>query len=164
LVADGVLEKCSASQGMQYVVQAQRMFPGFESAWCETYGGGAMFVQMVQQNPGVRINPIEPKDLPKGSKGDRQYTFLEPLLSSGNFYISDVESPAMKVLRNYLDIYPNIPDDHAPEWDIADALVALLYGFFDVRARAINTAGNSLSAFQSQRLAAPKIAWNDWNG
>ncbi len=171
VVSGGLLEKCSASQGMGYVVQTQRAYPNFGRTWCETYGGGELFIQMVQQNPGMRINPIERKDLPDEKKGDRQYTFLEPLLSSGYFYISDEDIPVLNVLRNYLNRYPNIPDPLAPEWDVADALVALLYGYFDVRARAVNSANDPLAQrvlMQSQRLGSPlkppKIAWNEWRG
>ena len=168
VVAGGVLEKCSASDGMGYLVQAQRMHPNFVRAWCETYGGGALFVQMVQQNPGARINPIESKNLPDGKKGDRQYTFLQPLLASGFFYISDEDIPVLNTLRRYLDRYPNIADPLAPEWDVADALVALLYGYFDIRARAVNAAVDEAAqravTRQGYSLRPPRIAWNDWRG
>jgi hypothetical protein len=170
VVSGGILEKCSASQGMQYVVQTQRMNHNFGKTWCEVYGGGELFIQMVQQNPGVRINPIERKDLPDEKKGDRQYAFLEPLLSSGFFYVSDEDIHVLNVLRNYLARYPNIADPLAPEWDVADALVALLYGYFDVRARAVNSAADE----QTLKLASgygrytnlkpPRIAWNEWRG
>ncbi|RPI95507.1 MAG: hypothetical protein EHM40_02835 [Chloroflexi bacterium] len=170
-VSGGILEKCSASAGMGYVVQTQRTYPNFNRAWCETYGGGALFVQMVQQNPGVRINPIESKQLPNEKKGDRQYTFLQPLLASGFFFISDEDIPILNVLRNYLNRYPNISSPLAPEWDVADALVALLYGYFDVRARAVNSANDQMTEqlFQRTRLGAnsfrpPRIHWNEWRG
>jgi hypothetical protein len=170
VVSGGILEKCSASQGMAYVVQTQRTYPNFGKTWCEVYGGGELFIQMVQQNPGVRINPIERSELPDERKGDRQYTFLEPLLASGFFYISDEDIPVLNVLRNYLARYPNISDPLAPEWDVADALVALLYGYFDVRARAVNSAVDETTLKLAagygryQNLKPPKIAWNEWRG
>lgn len=172
VVSGGILEKCSASQGMTYVVQTQRTYPNYGKTWCEVYGGGELFIQMVQQNPGLRINPIERKDLPDEKKGDRQYTFLQPLLSSGYFYISDEDTPVLNTLRNYLNRYPNISDPLAPEWDVADALVALLFGYFDVRARAVNSANDSRvlqrTEFAHMRgannLRPPKINWNEWRG
>lgn len=170
VVSGGVLEKCSASAGMDYVVQAQRTYPNFGRSWCETYGGGALFIQMVQQNPGMRINPIEQKQLPNEKKGDRQYTFLQPLLASGFFYVSDEDTPVLNVLRNYLNSYPNITNPLAPEWDVADALVALLFGYFDVRARATNSANDQrvMQAVSMQRTSnsfrPPRIDWNAWRG
>jgi hypothetical protein len=170
VIAGGILEKCSASDGVGYIVQTQRMYPNFTRAWCETYGGGQLFVQMVQQNPGIRINPIEAKELPNEKKGDRQYTFLQQLLASGFFLISDEDIPVLNCLRNYLLKYPNIPNKHAPEWDIADALVALLYGFPDIRARAVSVANEKVGAYvlqnnyRSSSLKAPRIEWNAWRG
>lgn len=170
VVSGGVLEKCSASEGMAYVVQTQRMYPNFGKTWCETYGGGELFIQMVQQNPGVRIYPIERKELPDEKKGDRQYTFLQPLLASGYFYISDEDTPVLNILRNYLARYPNIADPLAPEWDVADALVALLFGYFDVRAKAVNSAQDEttqrlvMGYGRAASLRPPKIDWNAWRG
>ena len=171
VVSGGILEKCSASQGMKLVVQTQMAYPNFGKTWCETYGGGELFIQMVQQNPGLRIMPIERKDLPDEKKGDRQYTFLEQLLASGYFYISDEDTPVLNVLRNYLARYPNITNPMAPEWDVADALVALLFGYFDIRAKAVNPASQqqmervmSRQTRLASSLLPPRIAWNEWKG
>lgn len=161
VVSGGVLKKCSASEGMDYIIQAQNGFKNYQRTWIETYGGGVLFLQMVSQNRGIRVNPIEPKELPNKSKGDRQYTFLQPLLASGYIYISDEDTYALNVLKNYLNRYPNIADEHAPEWDIADALVALLYGLPDIRNRAVNIVDHR-KTFGS--LRAPRIEWNAWRG
>lgn len=159
IISGGVLKKCSASEGMDYIIQAQNGYKNYQRTWIETYGGGALFIQMVQQNQGLRINPIEQKDLPNKSKGDRQYTFLQPLLASGYVYISDDDTPYLNSLRNYLMRYPNITDEHAPEWDAADALVAALFGIPDVRSRVVNTVGSTWRTMQR-----PRIDWNAWRG
>lgn len=165
IVSGGVLKKCSASDGMDYIIQAQNGFKNWQRTWIETYGGGVLFMQMVQQNRGMRVNPIEPKELPSGSKGDRQYTFLQPLLSSGYVYISDEDTPALNALRSYLMRYPNISDPHAPEWDAADALVALLFGFPSVRGRAVNIVSEKAWAGMVQRNSTRvRIPWNEWRG
>lgn len=163
VVSGGVLRKCSASEGMDYIIQAQNGFRNWQRCWIETYGGGVLFMQMVQQNRGMRVNPIETKELPNKSKGDRQYTFLQPLLASGYVYISDEDTPALNTLRNYLMRYPNIADEHAPEWDVADALVALLFGFSDIRNRTVNEV-SPVHRMSGNRNSRVTIDWNQWRG
>lgn len=171
VVADGVLEKTSASQGMDYVVRAQNMFTNYMRTWCEVPGGNILFIQMVQHNPGIRISPIESKELGSDKKGDRQYSFLQPLLASGYVYISDAQTPFLNCLRNYLMKYPNITDEHAPEWDVADALVAMLFGCPDVRLKAVQVASEAAMQKQIARAhgkeesfgrSRKRIAWNNW--
>ena len=178
VIADGVLEKCSASQGMDYIIRAQNMFVNFLRTWCEIPGGNILFIQMVQQNPGIRIAPIESKDYyGSTSKADRQYNFLEPLLKSGYVYVSDADTPFLNCLRNYLLRYPNITDEHAPEWDVADATSAMLFGCPDVRMKAVQVANEDalqkrINATNNKAVNDPllrhlgsgrrRIAWNDW--
>lgn len=163
VVSGGVLKKCSASEGMDYIIQAQNGFKNWQRCWVETYGGGVLFLQMLQQNRGLRVNPIEPKELPNKSKGDRQYTFLQPLLASGYVYISDEDTPALNALRNYIYRYPNIMDEHAPEWDVADALVALLFGYPSIRNRPVNIVSEKAWT-RSQTSGRLHIDWNAWSG
>lgn len=173
VIADGVLEKCSASQGMDYIIRAQNMFINYQRTWCEIPGGNIVFIQMVQQNPGIRIAPIESKELGSDKKGDRQYSFLQPLFASGYVYVSDADTPFLNALRNYLLRYPNITDKHAPEWDVADAVVAVLYGCPDVRMRAVSAASDEamkrqLSAQSRMRnefiRGRKRFDWNGWKG
>ena len=169
VVGGGVLEKCSASDGMGYIIQAQNMFKNWMRCWSEMQAGNQVFIQMVMQNPGIRINPIEPKELGNSSKGDRQYSFLEPLLKSGYVYISDADTPYLNTLRNYLAKYPNIAAKDAPEWDVADSLVAALYGVPDIRLKAVTTVNetafaNQVVKWQARNVSRPKINWNSWSG
>jgi hypothetical protein len=157
VISGGILKKCSASEGMDYIVQSQNGYKNYQRTWCETYGGNTVFIQMVQQNPGIRINPIESRELGNNKKGDRQYSFLQPLLASGYIYISSEDTPYLNCLRSYLTRYPNISDPHAPEWDVADSLVAILYGMPDVRGRAVNVVD---PAKWNQRSIKMKINWN----
>jgi hypothetical protein len=172
VIGDGVLEKCSASQGMDYIIRAQNMYRNYLRTWCETPGGNILFIQMVNMNPGARIVPIEPKEFGNNSKGDRQYNFLEPILKSGYVYVSDASTPFLNTFRNYLEKYPNIADKHAPEWDVADSVVAALYGVPDIRLKAVSTATEkayqqqavrTLLRPQGSNLHRPKINWNAWS-
>lgn len=172
VIAGGVLEKCSALEGDGYIVQAQNTYPNYHATWCTKYGGDEVFIQMVRKNPGVRIYPIEKKYLPQGNKKFRQYEFLQRLLASGYVYIvDDDENKYLKCIISYLEKYPNILDDEAPEWDAADALVACLYGFPDIRYKAVNTASEEALhrsmqqyAYNYNPLRPPRIAWNEWRG
>lgn len=160
VISGGILKKCSASEGMDYIIQAQNGYKNYQRTWCETYGGNTVFIQMVQQNAGIRINPIKSTDLGSDKKGDRQYSFLQPLLASGYVYISDDDTPYLNTLRSYLTRYPNISNPHAPEWDVADSLVAILYGFPDVRGRAVNIVNPSVWQQGLTRSNRVKIDWN----
>jgi hypothetical protein len=57
--------------------------------------------------------------------------------------------------------YPNILDEHAPEWDAADALVALLFGYPDIRGRAVNVVSEKSFRPYSNKL---RVDWNGWRG
>ena len=171
VIADGVLEKCSASQGMDYILRAQNMFKNYLRTWCETPGGNIVFIQMVAMNPGARIVPIESKEFGRSSKGDRQYNFLEPILKSGYVYVSDADTKFLNTFRNYLAKYPHIADEHAPEWDVADSVVAALFGVPDIRLKAVSSANEqsykNLVKKQVSRdygVRRRKIAWNEWSG
>jgi hypothetical protein len=172
VIAGGVLEKCSASEGMDYIIRAQNMFKNYMRTWCETPGGNIVFIQMVMMNPGARIVPIEPKEFGSSAKGDRQYNFLEPILKSGYVYVSDADTPFLNTFRNYLAKYPSIADPHAPEWDVADSVVAALYGVPDIRMKAAVVANDGAYQKQlsktihnhSRGLKPPRIDWNGWSG
>jgi hypothetical protein len=166
VIAGGVLEKCSASQGMDYIIRAQNMFKNWLRTWCETPGGNIVFIQMVNTNPGVRINPIDSKEFGNSSKGDRQYNFLQPILSSGYVYVSDADTPFLNTFRNYLSKYPNIADVHAPEWDVADSVVAALFGVPDIRLKAQSTANEQAyqKELRKQLTRKVRIDWNAWRG
>lgn len=173
VIADGVLEKCSASQGMDYILRAQNMYKNWTRTWCETAGGNILFIQMVNMNPGARIVPIEPKEFGNSSKGDRQYNFLEPILKSGYVYVSDASTPFLNTFRNYLEKYPNIADKHAPEWDVADSVVAALFGVPDIRLKAVTIANEKAFDQVAMRALArpqagtnlhrPRINWDNWS-
>jgi hypothetical protein len=167
VIAGGVLEKCSASAGMDYIIRAQNMFKNWLRTWCETPGGNMVFIQMVMTNPGIRINPIDSKEFGNNSKGDRQYSFLQPILASGYVYVSDADTPFLNTFRNYLAKYPNIIDSTSPEWDVADSVVAALYGVPDIRLKAVNTVNEQAfakQAFKQMFRNRPKVDWNSWRG
>ena len=131
LIADGIVEKCSADDGERYVVNTQKMYPGFERASIEIDGGGILFAAMVSRNQGVHISPHRTSELPKGNKADRQYKFLEPLFRNGIVVVSDADTTFLNRLRIYLDNFPNF-GRNAPEWDVADSVLLAVFDMPEV--------------------------------
>jgi hypothetical protein len=154
IISGGELEKCSASRGMDYVVAAQNKFSNYGSTWCEDAGGNEVFVQMVQQNKGTRIVSFPLRSVAKGKKEERQYSFLEPLFRHGHVLVSDAKTPFLDCLRSYLQRYPHI-SEHAPEWDVADSVVAALYGMPKVRYAAATIAPSKKPVIRK------KVDWNN---
>jgi hypothetical protein len=127
ILGGGVLEKCSASQGMAHIAKAQMTFNNWLNTWCEADAGNAVFIQLSIAFPGVRVIPFPLRAVAKGKKADRQYSFLEKPLRDGLLMVSDQDTPFLNTFRSYLLRFPNFADN-APEWDVADAVVAALYG------------------------------------
>jgi hypothetical protein len=127
VIADGILDQCTQAQAETYVLVAQNTFPGWEYAVVESVGEGRQFVQLMQRNPHMRILPARTGDVFRGTKEARQYEILSPLLERAILRISDADTPFLNTLRSYFTNYPNI-DRHAPEWDVADAVLWAVVG------------------------------------
>ena len=128
VVVDGILEKCGALQGEEYVVSAQGKYLNFLKANIEGDGAGAIFAGNFTRHPGLVVATVRTAEIGKGSKFDRQYKFLEPLTRSGALRVSDRDTPFLRAVRRYFDEFPNFaPTD--PLADIGDALVLLAYAF-----------------------------------
>jgi hypothetical protein len=150
VIIGGELQRISASEGKALVVSAQSKYDNYKGTWCETAGGGQVFIQWISEYPGSKIFPYNLSDVGSGSKGDRQYDFLEGLFRNGLVTVSTESSPFLDCLRSYLRRYPNINNPHAPEWDVADAVVACLYGMPGVRYKPV--VGIPLPAFNRKKV------------
>lgn len=138
VLADGVLVHCTPYEAEQYIMRAQMAYVGYQTTVIETYGGGAVFISFLQRNPDLRILPADQLLKTRGNKATRQYELLEPLLRSGKLQLSDAKTPFLNAFRNYLDRYPNL-DEHAPEWDVADAVFYMCLGRPDMAVLSSNT-------------------------
>jgi hypothetical protein len=133
VITGGVLEQCSAQDGASHIASAQTSFLTYVNCWCENAGGGQLFQQLAKKSfPGLRIIGFNLSDISRESKSGRQYSFLSTLFQNGNITVSTAKTPFLDCLRSYLIRYPNITDPHAPEWDVADAVVAAVYGAREV--------------------------------
>lgn len=128
VVTDGILEKCGALAGEEYIVNAQSTYPNFMKAVIEGNGSGAIFGSTVSRHPGMVVQTVKVQDIGKGSKFDRQYKFLEPLVRSGAVRVSTADKPILRAVRKYFDTFPNFTKED-PLADLGDALVLLVYGF-----------------------------------
>jgi hypothetical protein len=128
VIVDGILEKCGALEGEEYIVNAHGRYVNFQKAVIEGNGIGAIFASTVTRHPGVIVQTVKVQEIGKGSKLDRQYQFLEPLARTGMVRVSDANTPILRAVRRYFDEFPNF-DKNDPLADLGDALVLLVYGF-----------------------------------
>jgi hypothetical protein len=128
VIVDGILQKCGALEGEEYIVNAQGRYQNFLKAVIEGNGSGAIFASTVSRHPGIVVQTVKVQDIGKGAKLDRQYKFLEPLVRSGAVRPSSANTPILRSVRKYLDTFPNFTKDD-PLADLGDALVLLVYGF-----------------------------------
>lgn len=138
IVVDGMLEKCGALAGEEYIVNAQGRYPNFQKAVIEGDGGGAIFAGTVSRHPGLIVQTVLVKDIGKGAKLDRQYKFLEPLARSGALRVSDSDTPILRAVRKYFDKFGSF-DKSDPLADLGDALVLLAYAFPVIWARTVTS-------------------------
>ena len=128
VVVDGMLERCGSLQGEEYIVSAQGKYSNFLKANVEGNGAGAIFAGTLTRHPGLVVSTVMVQEIGKGNKFDRQFKFLEPLVRSGAFRVSDSDRPFLRYVRKYFDTFPNFsPND--PLADVGDALVLLAYAF-----------------------------------
>lgn len=151
IIPDGVLEQCTQAQAESYVMRAQNSYPGWLNCVIESDGVGAQFIQLLQRNPKMRVIPKRTSDVFRGKKEDRQYEILSPLLERAAVRVSDADTPFLNCLRSYLDNYPNL-DRHAPEWDVADAVLWACVGVPELSSYAVL---DDESLFGKQRQPNP---------
>jgi hypothetical protein len=138
VIGDGLVEKCDADEGEEYLVNAQRtFFNTFRRASIESNGVGAGFIAIVTRNKGLKVNAHNTNEISKGNKQDRQYRFLQPLFANGSVLVSDAHTPFLDAVREYLDLFPNI-DAASQLWDVGDALVLAIYDIPEIWTRVVN--------------------------
>lgn len=128
IVCDGVLEKCGALKGEEYVVSAQGKYQNFFKAQVEGNAGGALFTANLTRHPGLIAHAVKTSEIGAGDKLARQFNFLEPCISSGAVVFSDADTYIMNMVRKYLDTFGYF-DKKDPLADLGDALVMLVYAF-----------------------------------
>lgn len=128
VITDGILEKCGALAGEEYVVQTQGLYSNHQKAVVEGDGVGSIFSGNLTRHPGLVVQTVKVSEIGRGSKFDRQYKFLEPLFRSGAFCVSDANTPILRAVIRYLENFPNFSKTD-PLADIGDALVLLAYAF-----------------------------------
>jgi len=154
VIADGIVEQISQAQAESLVIRAQNAYPGWLNTVIESDGVGSQFIQLLQRNPDMRVIPMRTSDIFRGKKETRQYEILSPLFERGALRISDGDSKFLRILRNYLERYPNL-DHHAPEWDVADSVVWCVMGMPEI---------HSLSqTIGSRNIITPKKRVSMWS-
>lgn len=136
IVGGGYLEKVGADIGERELVGFSRSHPTFQRASVEDNGAGAIFIGMTKRNNGVSINPHSVSELGHGSKKERQFKFLSPLVNGGIIQVSDEDTPYLNALRKYFQRFPQI-DDQSELLDAADALCMMVLDVPEVWANAI---------------------------
>lgn len=132
VVAGGVIDKIDMEAGEREVIAWQRRYPHARFA-VETNNAGAAFISMINRTVGVQWDGYDVRSISTGNKQERQYNFLSAPLKTGLLVISDEDSPCMNMVRSYLHKFGRVkfaPD--APELDVGDALVLLLFSFPEI--------------------------------
>ena len=128
VVAGGYVKHVTSDVGESALAGFARTRPNYRAASIETNNAGAALAAgFITRNPGLRVHTHNVSELGHGSKKDRQFKFLESLLSNGLLLVLDGETgdpdsdEYLRVLKSALNRYPNINDDE-PEMDALDAL------------------------------------------
>ena len=125
IVHDGTLEQCTQTQGEQYIVAAQSLYPSWGYTVVEGDGVGEQFIAVLRRNPGIRIDARKSGGK---RKADRLVLGLGPWLSNGRIMISDADTPFLNALRRFFNLYPNVSRND-PGWDAADSVYWALHAF-----------------------------------
>jgi hypothetical protein len=155
IIADGILEQCTQAAAESYVIRAQNTYPSWNHTVVESDGIGAQFIQLLQRNRDMKIVPMRTSEVFRGSKESRQYEVLSPLFERAVLRVSEASTPFLDCLRSYLENYPNL-DRHAPEWDVADAVLWSTMVFPQLSSQASILADSPIG-FRKERV--PSV-WN----
>lgn len=150
VIGDGIVEKCDASTGEQYVVDSQRTYRNNLGVSVETNGAGAIFAGNITRHPGTKVHPHVVSELGQGSKKDRQYRFLQPLFANGSVLVSDADTSALNAVREYLDNFPNFDKD-SYLWDVGDALAIGLLDIPEIWTRIVVSDSRRESVWERNR-------------
>lgn len=147
IVIDGILEKCGALQGEEYIVNAQGRYRNFLKSVIEGNGVGAVFASTVSRHPGMVVQTVKVQDIGRGKKLDRQYKFLEPLVRAGAVKVSDADTPILRAVRRYFDKFGSF-DERDPLADLGDALVLLVYAFPSIWTKTVTSVPSAQTVTQ----------------
>ena len=163
VVTGGILEKCGSLQGEEYIVQSQTAHPNFLRAVVEGNGVGAIFAGTLTRHPGLVVQTVKVSEIGAGSKLQRQYKFLEPVVRIGALRVSDAGTSILNAVRDYLERFPNFsPSD--PLADIGDALVLLVYGFPQVWTQIVASVPQNSPTKQMQTRVIPDLGNYHYSG
>jgi len=156
VIVDGILEKCGALEGEEYIVNAHGRYRNFQKAVIEGNGIGAIFASTVTRHPGMVVQTVKVQEIGKGSKLDRQYQFLEPLARGGMIRVSDGNTPILRAVRRYFEEFPNF-DKNDPLADLGDALVLLVYGFPVIWTKNVSSVAQAPQLKRNVRRVVPAL-------
>lgn len=157
VIGDGFVEKIDALQGEERVAEIQRTFAKtYKNASIETNGAGAMWIAMITRNKNIKYHGHNVGELGAGNKKQRQYSFLQPLFASGAILVSDAETPFLNAVREYMDNFPNFPDD-SYLLDVGDALVMGAYDVPEIWTKIVVNADQSASRDSIFGKLKPKV-------
>lgn len=123
VIGDGFVEKIDALEGETRVAEIQRTYSKtYKNASVELNNAGAMWIALISRSKGIKYHGHNVNEVSSGNKKKRQYAFLQPLFASGSILVSDAQTPFLDAVREYLDNFPNFPDD-SYLLDVGDALV-----------------------------------------
>ncbi len=124
VVVDGVLKECGISAAKEAILHAQSIYPNWQTTGVENVGGGAVFLQYLNEDHRVKAIASDLRDPSKKGIADkitRFDTLLSPWLESAVLKISSRESPYNMALRRLCDNYFDLPQQ-CDERDAGDAL------------------------------------------
>lgn len=118
VVKDGVLKPMGIVKAKDAILQAQSMFPKWETTGVEDVGVGKVFMQYLRTDSRVNFIASNIKSLKDAKIRDKKLRFLNeihPWIESGVIRISDENTPFLNALRylmdNFFDIDANKPNE-----------------------------------------------------
>lgn len=118
VVKGGVLKPMGIEKAKGEILQAQAMFPNWETTGVEDVGTGKVFMQYLRTDSRVRFLPSNIKDPKSGKIKDKKTRFeyeVSPWLENSVIRISDENTPFLIALRylldNFFDLDPNKPHE-----------------------------------------------------
>lgn len=126
VIKDGVLKPLGMEKAKLAILQAQSMFPNWETTGIEDVSYGKMFMQHLRLDSRVRFIKSNLKDIETNrvnNKGLRFLNEVHPYIESGLIRISDESTPFLDALRYLMDNFWELDHKKPHEsFDAADAL------------------------------------------
>jgi hypothetical protein len=133
VVLDGILEQCSHTDALNYLLGAQSRFPHYMFTMVENAGVGAAFFQLARRDLRLRVVESDLKllETDKGVKSkDDRILQMSKWMEDGTIKIAARDTPFLNALRYLFEHFWELrKNDPNKAWDAGDATYQALKAF-----------------------------------